>query len=158
MHRAAAILVFSTLATPAFGDVAMNVREYAERCADYYARQYEIQPALVRAVIRVESNWNPGATSPKGAMGLMQLMPATARRFGVANPFFIDENVRAGVAYLAELKGLFHGDLRLILAAYIAGEKALLRRGLAYSSREVYRYVKRVAQQYRNELQQEARR
>jgi len=85
-------------------------------------------------------------------MGLMQLMPATAQHFGVTHPFYIHENVRGGVAYLAELHALFHGDLRLVMAAYAAGEKPILARRLDYSSEEVYTYVQRVAQQYRAEL------
>src|SRR6185437_14659910 len=86
------------------------------------------------------------------AMGLMQLMPATAQHFGVTHPFYIHENVRGGVAYLAELQALFHGDLRLVMAAYAAGEKPILARRLDYSSEEVYTYVQRVAHQYRAEL------
>ncbi|MGH9434013.1 MAG: lytic transglycosylase domain-containing protein, partial [Terriglobia bacterium] len=78
------------------------MREYEERCASYYARLYGVSPALVRAIIQIESAWQPGVVSSKGAMGLMQLMPATAQHFGVTHPFYIDENVRGGVAYLAQ--------------------------------------------------------
>jgi soluble lytic murein transglycosylase-like protein len=85
-------------------------------------------------------------------MGLMQLMPATAQHFGVTHPFYIHENVQGGVAYLAELQALFHGDVRLVLAAYTAGEKPILARGLDYSSEEVYTSVRRILQQYRAEL------
>ena len=88
-------------------------------------------------------------------MGLMQLMPATAQHFGVTHPFYIHENIRGGVAYLAELMGLFHGDLRLVMAAYAAGERPVLARGLEYSSPEVYGYVQKIAQQYRAELERE---
>jgi soluble lytic murein transglycosylase-like protein len=91
-------------------------------------------------------------------MGLMQLMPATAQHFGVVHPFYIHENVRGGVAYLAELKAIFHGDLRLMVAAYAAGERPILARGLNYSSEEVYRYVERIAQEYSAELRREGRR
>jgi soluble lytic murein transglycosylase-like protein len=111
-----------------------------------------MSPALVRAVIQVESAWQPGVVSSKGAMGLMQLMPATAEHFGVTHPFYIHENLRGGVAYLAELQKLFHGDLRLVIAAYAVGEKPILARGLEYSSEEVYTHVQRIAQQYRAEL------
>jgi soluble lytic murein transglycosylase-like protein len=106
----------------------------------------------VRAVIQLESAWQPGVVSSKGAMGLMQLMPSTAEHFGVTHPFFIHENIRGGVAYLAELKNLFHGELRLVIAAYAAGERRILARGLNYSSPEVYGYVQRMAEQYRAEL------
>jgi soluble lytic murein transglycosylase-like protein len=135
-----------------------NVREYAERCADFYAKQYRVPAALVRAIIQVESAWHPDAVSPKGAMGLMQLMPATAQQFGAAHPFQIHENVRGGVAYLAELMRVFQGDLRLVAAAYAAGERPVLAHRLDYSSEEVYRYVERVAQIYGAQLRREERR
>jgi soluble lytic murein transglycosylase-like protein len=79
----------------------------------------------------------------------MQLMPATAIRFGVHDRFDIEENIRGGVAYLAWLIRLFNGDLRLAVAAYQVGESQILSRGLAYSSQEVFVYVSRVAQVYR---------
>jgi soluble lytic murein transglycosylase-like protein len=88
-------------------------------------------------------------------MGLMQLMPATAEHFGGTHPFYIHENIRGGVAYLVELVKQFHGDLRLVMAAYAAGERPILARGLNYSSSEVYACVRRIAQQYRAELGRE---
>jgi soluble lytic murein transglycosylase-like protein len=135
-----------------------NVREYAERCADFYAKQFHVPAALVRAIIQVESEWQPSAVSPKGAMGLMQLMPTTAQQFGVAHPFQIHENVRGGVTYLAELMRVFQGDLRLVAAAYAAGKRPVLAHRLDYSSEEVHRYVERVARIYGSELRQEKRR
>ncbi len=152
MRRAAALLSALCVVGPAFAGDPLSVREYEERCASYYARQYGVSPALVRAIIQIESAWQPGVISSKGAIGLMQLMPAAAQHFGVTHPFYIHENVRGGVAYLAELQALFHGDFRLVMAAYAAGEKPILARGLDYSSEEVYTYVQRVAQQYRAEL------
>lgn len=137
---------------------ALSIREYSERCANYYAQVYGVPAALVRAIIQIESAWQPGAVSSKGAMGLMQLVPATAARFGVIHPFYIHENIRAGVAYLAELVSLFHGDLRLVLAAYAAGEQPVIARGLDYSSAAVYEYVQRIAEQYRVELSRERER
>ncbi|HEY3826790.1 MAG TPA: lytic transglycosylase domain-containing protein [Bryobacteraceae bacterium] len=131
---------------------ALSMREYARRCAAYYAREYHLDPVLVRAVIQVESAWNPGAVSSAGAMGLMQLMPETARRYGARHPFWIHENIRAGAAYLADLVQLFHGDLRLVMAAYNAGEKQVLARQLGYTNRGVYGYVSRIAEEYRAEL------
>ncbi len=98
---------------PAFAGESLSMREYEERCASYYAQEYGVSPALVRAIIQIESAWQPGVVSSKGAMGLMQLMPATAQHFGVTHPFYIHENVRGGVAYLAELQARFHGDFRL---------------------------------------------
>ena len=152
MRSAATLLIVMCAASSAFAGETLSMREYEERCASYYARQYGVSPALVRAVIQIESGWEPGAVSPKGAKGLMQLMPSTAERFGVNHPFYIHENIRGGVAYLAELQKLFHGDLRLVIAAYAAGEKPILASGLDYSSEEVYTHVERVAQQYRSEL------
>jgi soluble lytic murein transglycosylase-like protein len=123
-------------------------REYAIRCAEYYARIYQVPVELVESVIDVESNWNPYAVSPKGAVGLMQLMPGTAFEFGVRNRFQVEDNVRGGVAYLAWLIQLFRGDLRLVMGAYVAGQDRMLSHGLTYSSREVYEYVSNVARQY----------
>jgi soluble lytic murein transglycosylase-like protein len=125
------------------------LRDYSDRCAEYYASVYQVPVELVDAVIEVESNWQPYAVSPKGAAGLMQLMPTTAVRLGVRNPFQIEENVRAGVKYLAWLMHLFRGDLRLVTAAYYAGERPILARGVEYSSPDVYSYVSRVARLYR---------
>jgi len=127
---------------------ALDTREFSVRCAVFYARAYHVPFELVAAVIQAESNWNPNAVSNKGAAGLMQLMPGTAARFGVRNRFDIEENIRGGVAYLAWLIHLFHGDLRLAVAAYQTGEAPILRRGLAYSSAEVFEYVSRVARLY----------
>ena len=100
---------------------------------------------LVRAVIHVESAFYPRAVSNKGAMGLMQLMPATARRFGVVNAFDPDENVRGGVAYLRQLLDRYDGDERLALAAYNAGPGAVDRHGQTVPPfRETRDYVSRV--------------
>jgi len=92
---------------------------------DEHASRHGIRKDLVRAVIQVESGFNPRAISNKGAMGLMQLMPATARQLGVANPFDPDQNVRGGVAYLRQLLDRYDGDERLALAAYNAGPGAV---------------------------------
>lgn len=126
-----------------------NVREFSARCAAVYASAFQVPVELVDAIIQVESAWNPYAVSIKGAAGLMQLMPATAIRFGVRDRFDIEENIRGGVAYLAWLIRLFRGDLRLAVAAYQVGESQILSRGLAYSSPEVFQYVSRVARLYR---------
>lgn len=127
----------------------VEAQAFSVRCSVFYARAYRVPIELVAAMIQAESNWNPDAVSNKGSAGLMQLMPATAARFGVRNRFDIQENIRGGVAYLAWLIQLFHGDLRLAVAAYQAGEAPILRRGLAYSSPEVFEYVARVARLYR---------
>jgi len=87
--------------------------------------------------------------STKGAVGLMQHMPATALTFGVTNRFDLNQNIRGGVAYLARLLRLFDGDLRLVAAAYLTGESRILPVGLGYSHADVYQYVNKVAQLYR---------
>ena len=86
-----------------------ETRRLAEICADFYAGRYGVPRELVYAIIEVESAWQPLAVSSKGAAGLMQLMPATAMRFGVRNRFRMEENVQAGVAYLACLQRQFRG-------------------------------------------------
>ena len=124
-------------------------RDVSAQWAEYYAAVYHVPVELVAAIIDEESGWNPYAVSNKGAAGIMQLMPATAVRFGVRNRFLVQENIRGGIAYLAWLKQKFNGDLRLITAAYYVGEKEISSRGLEYSSPEAQGYVKRVAQRYR---------
>ena len=126
-----------------------QLRDVSGRWAEYYAAVYQVPVELVAAIIDEESGWNPYAVSNKGAAGIMQLMPATAVRFGVRNRFQVQENIRGGVAYLAWLKRRFNGDLRLITAAYYVGESTISLRGLQYSSPDVQGYVKRVAQRYR---------
>ena len=110
-----------------------------------HATRNGVRKDLVRAVIQVESAFNPRAVSNKGAMGLMQLMPATARQFGVSNAFDPDENVRGGVAYLRQLLDRYDGDERLALAAYNAGPGAVDRHGQSVPPfRETRDYVTRV--------------
>jgi len=145
-------LVFASIAlvaSPPTVAQAATVRETAAQHVESYSRAYQVPVELVEAVIDVESGWSHQAVSPKGAVGLMQLMPATAARFGVRNRFDIEENICGGVAYLAWLIRLFRGDLRLAVAAYFVGESRILLRGLAYSSPEVFQYVSRVAKRYR---------
>ncbi len=146
---AKAALLLISLSNFASYAQAGGTREFSVRCAVFYAHAYHVPFELVAAVIQAESNWNPNAVSNKGAAGLMQLMPGTAARFGVRNRFDIEESIRGGVAYLAWLIQLFHGDLRLAVAAYLTGEAPILHRGLGYSSSEVFEYVSRVARLYR---------
>ena len=124
-------------------------RTKAMQWADHYAAVYQVPRELVHSIIEIESGWHPRAISNKGAVGLMQLMPAIALTFGVTNRFEIDQNIRGGVAYLARLLKLFDGDLRLVAAAYLTGENRIVSTGLAYSNAEVYQYVCKVARSYR---------
>ena len=113
------------------------------------AKQYDVDPLLVNAVIQVESSYNPYAVSVKGAQGLMQLMPATARRFGVRNSFDVKENIEGGVRYLKYLDSLFPNDRNLTIAAYNAGEGAVWKYGNKVPPyRETEQYVKRVGMKY----------
>ena len=115
------------------------------------ARRHGVDPALVRAVITVESAWNPAARSPKGAAGLMQLMPVTAARYGVLDPLDPAQNVDGGVRYLRDLLEHFGGDLPLALAAYNAGEGAVERHGRRIPPyKESERYVHRVTVLFRS--------
>jgi len=107
-----------------------------------HARLNEVRPDLVRAVMQVESGFNPYAKSPKGALGLMQLMPATIQQFGVKNPFNPVENVRAGVAYLRQLLDRYLNNEQLALAAYNAGPGAVDKHGQRVPPyRETQNYV-----------------
>src|SRR5476651_2073739 len=109
------------------------------------AARHALRPALVRAVIQVESGFNPRARSPKGAMGLMQLMPATAKQYGVRNAFNPAENVRAGVAYLRELLDRYANNEELALAAYNAGPGAVDKHGQNVPPyRETQNYVAQI--------------
>ena len=108
------------------------------------APDYKLQPALVLAVMAQESNFNPNALSPKNAQGLMQLIPDTARRFGVRNALDPTQNIRGGMAYLRWLLAHFEGDLRLVLAAYNAGEGAVARYRGVPPYAETRDYVRRI--------------
>ena len=111
------------------------------------AKSFDVNPLLVDSVIQVESNYNPFAISPKGAQGLMQLMPATAQRFGVTDSFDPKQNIEAGVRYLKLLQDTFQDD-RLAIAAYNAGEKAVARYKDVPPYPETVSYVAKVGKKF----------
>ncbi len=134
---------------------AVRVEPLAAMRARYHpmvqeaARTYELEPALLHAVISVESAYNPNAKSRKGASGLMQLMPDTARRYGVADIFDPVQNIRGGARYLRDLLRMFNNDMKLALAAYNAGENAVVRHGKIPPYQETVAYVPKVLAFYK---------
>lgn len=113
------------------------------------SNETKVDPALIRAVISVESGYNPFARSHAGAVGLMQLMPGTAQRYGVTNSLDPAQNIRGGARYLRDLQAMFGNDLRLVLAAYNAGEEAVIRYGRRIPPfRETVEYVPKVLSHY----------
>ena len=135
------------LKAPAGAPSASSTNPQVRAMVEETAKNLDVSPLLVDSVIQVESNYNPYAISPKGAQGLMQLMPATARRFGVKNSFDPQQNVEGGVRYLKFLQETFQDD-RLAVAAYNAGEKAVTKYGNVPPYRETVDYVAKVGQKY----------
>jgi soluble lytic murein transglycosylase-like protein len=134
---------------PRSGGRAPGLKQLRARIRDYspiiksVARQYRLDPDLLHAVILAESAYQPNARSPKGAMGLMQLMPQTARRLGVQEPWNPEQNIRGGAAYLKWLLDRYEGDVELAVAAYNAGEGTVDRYGRAIPPyKETITYVK----------------
>lgn len=128
---------------------AQSVPANIDQLLEETANRFQVDPALVRAVVRVESGYNAKAVSNKGAMGLMQLMPATAHRFGVVNAFDPKQNLEGGVTYLKYLLDLFGGDLNRSLAAYNSGEHAVQRAAGIPSIPETQDYVRKVTSFYK---------
>ncbi len=118
-----------------------NLHDAVDRIAD----RHGLSPELLHSMIQVESNYNPYAVSPKGALGIMQLIPATARRFGVADVFDPMENIEGGARYLEYLLEMFHGDPALAVAAYNAGENAVVKYGTVPPYPETQNYLRLVA-------------
>jgi soluble lytic murein transglycosylase-like protein len=129
-------------------DRALRTPEAIRQVIGQTSSQFKVDPRLVEAVVRVESGYNPRALSPKGAQGLMQLIPATAARFGVQDPFNPVENVRGGVSYLSDLLAQYKGNVPLTLAAYNAGEGAVERYGGIPPYAETRDYVRKVTEIY----------
>lgn len=137
-----------------FGTVRLNLDAYAGE-VKAAAEEFGVEEAVVRAIIHAESAYRPDAVSHAGAQGLMQLIPATAERFGVADVFDPGQNIRGGVQYLSWLLNRYNGDLTLAAAGYNAGEGAVDRHGGVPPYAETQRYVQRVgqlAERYRGAL------
>jgi soluble lytic murein transglycosylase-like protein len=131
---------------------AQSLKTQARLEAEYYvvayAQHYRVPVTLVRSIVERESHWQPCTVSPKGAVGLMQLMPLTAQRLGVRDRRNVNQNVSGGVRYLAWLMQQFHNDFRLVAAAYYAGEDVIGRRDLGYRNPDVIAYVARIRTTY----------
>ena len=141
-------LVRRIVVSPKPGDPAVRKLDPAVTAAiEETAKGFDVSPELIHSMIQVESNYDPFAVSPKGAQGLMQLMPATARRFGVTNTFDARQNIEAGVRYLKLLQDTFKDD-RLAIAAYNAGEKAVAKYGDVPPYPETVNYVAKVGKKY----------
>lgn len=126
-----------------------KARREIETLVKQLAPQYAIDPQLVMAVIAVESGFNAKAVSPKNARGLMQLIPETAERFGVRSVFDPSDNIKGGLAYLRWLMAFFKGDVKLVLAAYNAGERAVEQHQGIPPYEETRNYVARITSMYR---------
>lgn len=129
-------------------DMLSYSKEQLEKIVDEKAQAYGVDPKLIKEVIKEESNWNIYATSPKGAMGLMQLMPSTALLMGVKNPYNPEENIDGGIRYLKYLLEKFNGNLNLALAAYNAGPALVESLGRIPNIAETQSYVSRISMRY----------
>lgn len=126
-----------------FGIKSRDLAKY-DHIINRTAEKYNVDPALIKAIIKAESNFHHTAVSPKGARGLMQLMPTTASTFQVNDVFHPESNIEGGTRYLRYLIKLFRGDLTLALAAYNAGENAVIKYNGIPPYRETQEYVRRV--------------
>ena len=148
----ALLIVVFCVATTCLAESGMRTtRIEAEYYVAAYAQHYRVPSALVRAIVKHESDWQPCTVSTQGAVGLMQLMPATAKRLGVTDRCNVDQNVSGGVRYLAWLIERFHNDFRLALAAYYVGEDRIGKKGLDYANSDVLAYVSAIRTAYLRE-------
>lgn len=120
-----------------------------ETAINFYAKEFNLDPHLLRAIIKTESNYDPQAISRKGAQGLMQIMPNTAKVLNLSDPFNPSENIRAGARYLKDLMHDFNGNLELTLAAYNAGHTKVRQHGGIPPYSETINYIQQVLLYYR---------
>lgn len=148
LNKKAERVIKSDISTPGGGEAGTREKRDFSGIVRDKANKYDLDPSLVHAVIKTESNGNPKAVSRKGAMGLMQLMPTTASDLEVRNPFDPEENIDGGTRYLRYLIERFGGDLTLALAAYNAGPKTVEKTGSVPQIPETKQYVKKVLSLY----------
>ena len=146
-------LLILVLATRCWAATGREDRQEAEYYVAAYAQHYRVPVEFVRALVEQESAWRRCAISGKGAVGVMQLMPETARKLGVQDRCDLQQNISGGVRHLAYLMAEFHGDLRLVAAAYYAGERVIEAKGLRYSNPDVVAYVARLRARFERQKQ-----
>ena len=146
-------LVILVLANPCWATAGHEDRQEAEYYVAAYAQHYQVPVDFVRALVEQESAWRRCAISSKGAAGLMQLMPDTAKKLGVQDRCDLRQNISGGVRHLAYLMTKFQGDLRLVAAAYYAGDKVIEAKGLRYSNPDVVAYVARLRARFERQKQ-----
>lgn len=144
-----AAFLFLALAPCIFSATAADLRKLYDPVIKKVAGKYRIDPALVHVIIRAESNYDSFAISDKGAMGLMQLMPATALQYGVKNVFDPSQNIEGGVRYLQDLVKLYNGHTKLVLAAYNAGQEAVRKYKGIPPYPETKAYIGGITQSYK---------
>jgi len=125
-----------------------NFRQEINRIVEEIAHKYSLEPTLIHSIIKIESNYDPWAISPKGAIGLMQLMPTTAAQYGVRDIFDPRENIEGGVRYLKDLIRLYQGRTDLVLAAYNVGQEAVKKFGGIPPYPETINYIEKVKASY----------
>jgi soluble lytic murein transglycosylase-like protein len=149
-----AAFLFLALAPCVFSATAADLRKLYDPVIKKVAGKYRIDPALVHVIIRAESNYDIFAISGKGAMGLMQLMPATAKQYGVNNVFDSAQNIEGGIRYLRDLVKLYDGQTRFVLAAYNAGQEAVRRYKGIPPYPETKAYIAGIMKNYKKPLVQ----
>ncbi len=133
---------------PAASSAGQSLKQQYDPIVQTYARRYNVPSDLIHSIIRAESSYDSRAVSPKGAAGLMQLMPATAAQYGVKDRFNPDENIEGGVKYLKDLIKLFNGKTDKVLAAYNAGQEAIKKFNGIPPYAETREYIRRVTASY----------